>query len=242
MTTLIRVDRPRNQPNNHIVELDTIAARLAGMLSSERMSADRRIRGWVRLALPAAGIGSSSSYSRSAGSFRRLFVEGDRHSEACRVIVGVGAVIQHQPFAWNDVFVMWPFGLLAHEVHYALGLFVQETGESTWAERLSACQLQANTLMPPREVGEHGELPGAAQTCDTSVTQQCHQPPPNLVHRHYMKCWSDPLDGPSMLVRNVSRSPCQGEGRGFESRRPLHIWTSDRDPAPGPVSRATLDP
>ena len=31
-----------------------------------------------------------------------LFVEGDRHSEACRVIVGVGPVIQHQPLDWND--------------------------------------------------------------------------------------------------------------------------------------------
>jgi len=35
-----------------------------------------------------------------------LFVEGDRHSEACRVIVGVGAVIQDQPFAWNDLEVV----------------------------------------------------------------------------------------------------------------------------------------
>ena len=31
-----------------------------------------------------------------------LFVEGQRHSEAGRVIVGVGPVIQHQPLDWND--------------------------------------------------------------------------------------------------------------------------------------------
>ncbi|HEY5874981.1 MAG TPA: hypothetical protein VIT64_06750, partial [Ilumatobacteraceae bacterium] len=31
-----------------------------------------------------------------------LFVEGQRHSEARRVIVDVGAVIQHQFLGWND--------------------------------------------------------------------------------------------------------------------------------------------
>ena len=31
-----------------------------------------------------------------------LFVEGDRHSKACRVIVGVEPVIQHQPLGGND--------------------------------------------------------------------------------------------------------------------------------------------
>ena len=31
-----------------------------------------------------------------------LRIENNRHSEACRVIVGVGAVIQHQPLDWND--------------------------------------------------------------------------------------------------------------------------------------------
>ena len=39
-----------------------------------------------------------------------LFVEGYRHSEACWVIIDVGAVIQYQSLAWNDLEIVEAIG------------------------------------------------------------------------------------------------------------------------------------
>src|SRR5215211_5271976 len=50
--------------------------------------------GWVEL--------SQRQHRLSIG----LFVEGQRHSKACWVIVGVGAVIQDKPFAGNELEVV----------------------------------------------------------------------------------------------------------------------------------------
>src|SRR3954447_19804977 len=50
--------------------------------------------GWVQL--------SQCQHRLSIG----LFVEGDGHSESCRIIVDVGAVVEDQPLGWNDLEVV----------------------------------------------------------------------------------------------------------------------------------------
>jgi hypothetical protein len=57
-----------------------------------------------------------------------LFIEDNCHSEACRVIVDIGPVIQHQPLDWNDFEV-----IEAIRVHGAVCGRNVEARSTSWA-------------------------------------------------------------------------------------------------------------
>lgn len=67
-------------------------------------------------------------------------------------LAGINQCLQHLSWERVNHTIIWPFGLLAHEVHYAMGLFLEEVpAEATWRTVLDSAQQLAVGSLPPKE-------------------------------------------------------------------------------------------
>jgi hypothetical protein len=67
-------------------------------------------------------------------------------------LAAINQCLQHLSWEREKHAFMWPFGLLAHEAHYLMGLFLAEVPrDSQWRLVLESAAIRAEGALPPRE-------------------------------------------------------------------------------------------